>query len=237
MAEESAPSAPADQPAIKDHPGQEQPALRPGLRRNRGFPPGAVRDERGAGPSGDPEGFSRRRGNAYQRGSSLREDDHPVPECDRIAAAHRQSPHLHIFGYRSKKLIQVNVLWSSDGGTAADETIVGTANALRDYFATQNFRPDSVVANRQLAQNTILVFRGSDEQKRTVLLLLSGVAASPARRTEDKTKSPEAAAADPRAVIYRGCLRTPTYSGSARANSDPAVSGWLPERGTRARRN
>jgi hypothetical protein len=90
----------------------------------------------------------------------------------------------YIFGYRSKKLIQVNVLWSSDGSAAADETIVGTANALRDYFASENFRADSVVANRQLAENTILVFRGSDDQKRTILLVLSGVAAS--ARSEDK---------------------------------------------------
>jgi hypothetical protein len=43
-----------------------------------------------------------------------------------------------------------------------DETVVGTANALRDYFASEAFRADSVVANRQLAENTILVFRGSD---------------------------------------------------------------------------
>jgi hypothetical protein len=55
---------------------------------------------------------------------------------------------------------------------------------LRDYFASENFRPDSVVANRQLADNTILVFRSSEDQKRTVLLVLSGVAAS--ARSEDK---------------------------------------------------
>ena len=40
------------------------------------------------------------------------------------------------------------------------------------------------VANRQLAENTILVFRGSDDQKRTVLLVLSGSAAS--ARSKDK---------------------------------------------------
>jgi hypothetical protein len=67
---------------------------------------------------------------------------------------------------------------------APPQTIVGTANALRDYFASENFRADSVVANRQLADNTILVFRGSDDQQRTILLVLSGVAAS--ARSEDK---------------------------------------------------
>jgi hypothetical protein len=95
----------------------------------------------------------------------------------------------YILGYRSKKLGQINIVWSSDGSTAGDETIVGTANSLRDYFSSENFKPDSIVANHELAPNAILVFRASDEQKRTVLLVLSGVAA--AARGEDK-KPPKA---------------------------------------------
>ena len=90
----------------------------------------------------------------------------------------------YIFGYRSKKLIQVNIVWTSEGNAASDETLVGTANSLRDYFATQNYKPDTVIANRQLAENTILVFRASDLQGRMVLLVLSGVAA--AARSEEK---------------------------------------------------
>ena len=90
----------------------------------------------------------------------------------------------YIFGYRSKKLIQVNVVWTSEGNEASDETLVGTANSLRDYFASQNYKPDTVVANRQLAENTIVVFRASDLQGRMVLLVLSGVAA--AARDEEK---------------------------------------------------
>jgi hypothetical protein len=94
----------------------------------------------------------------------------------------------YILGFRSKKLGQVNIVWSSDGSTAGDETIVGTANSLRDYFSAENFKPDSVVANHQLAPDAILVFRASDEQKRTILLVLSRVAA--AGRAEDK-KTPK----------------------------------------------
>src|SRR5271166_2041525 len=90
----------------------------------------------------------------------------------------------YIFGHRSKKLGQINIVWASDGSTAGDETIVGTANSLRDYFASENFKPDSIVANHQLAPNAILVFRASDEQKRTVVLVLSGAAA--AARAENK---------------------------------------------------
>jgi len=94
----------------------------------------------------------------------------------------------YILGHRSRKLGQVNIVWSSDGSTAGDETIVGTANSLRDYFSAENFKPDSVVANHQLAPDAILVYRASDEQKRTILLVLSGVAA--AARVEDK-KAPK----------------------------------------------
>jgi hypothetical protein len=90
----------------------------------------------------------------------------------------------YLFGYRSKKLIQVNIVWTSEGNAASDETLVGTANSLRDYFAAQNYKPDTVIANRQLAENTILVFRASDLQGRMVLLVLSGVAA--ATRDEEK---------------------------------------------------
>ena len=95
----------------------------------------------------------------------------------------------YILGYRSKKLGQINIVWSSDGSAGGDETIVGTANALRDYFSSENFKPESVVANYQLAPHTILVFRGSDEQKRTVLLALNGEAAS-AHSEEKMTPKP-----------------------------------------------
>jgi hypothetical protein len=93
----------------------------------------------------------------------------------------------YIFGYRSKKLIQINVVWTSEGGAASDETIVAMANTLRDYFAPQNYKPDSLVANRQFAENTIIVFRAGDLQGRTVLLVLGRVAA--AARSEEKKRT------------------------------------------------
>jgi hypothetical protein len=94
----------------------------------------------------------------------------------------------YIFGYRSKKLIQINVVWTSDGSAASDEAIVAAANSLRDYFAAQHYKPDSAIANRQITDNTIVVFRADDLQGRTVLLVLSGAAA--AARSEEK-KAPQ----------------------------------------------
>lgn len=84
----------------------------------------------------------------------------------------------YILGHQSKKLIQVNVVWRSDGSAEHNETVVGTANSLRDYFAGQSYKPGSAVANRQLNDNAIVVFRGADAQDRLVLMVLHGSAAT-----------------------------------------------------------
>jgi hypothetical protein len=95
----------------------------------------------------------------------------------------------YILGYKSKKLIQINVVWRSDGNDESDQTLVGTANALRDYFAAQSYKPGTIVANRQLNENSIVVFRGADAQDRIVLVLLNG-AAGAARKGEKQPPPP-----------------------------------------------
>jgi hypothetical protein len=140
------------------------------------------------GPTAAIEGFRQARFgmNEEQVKQAIRKD---FPETVADLLPHSGNARIsYILGFRSKKLGQVNIVWSSDGSTAGDETIVGTANSLRDYFSAENFKPDSVVANHQLAPDAILVFRASDEQKRTILLVLSRVAA--AARAEDK-KTPK----------------------------------------------
>jgi hypothetical protein len=115
--------------------------------RDRGVPPGAVRDERGAGSSGDPQGFSRSGGEADKHGPPIREDHCAFPVRRRPAAHTGNARISYILGYRSKRLSQVNIIWTSDGTTTGDETVVGIANSLRDYFSSENFKPDSVVTN------------------------------------------------------------------------------------------
>jgi hypothetical protein len=89
----------------------------------------------------------------------------------------------YILGHSSKQLVQVNLVWTSDGRTAArDEAIVAAANALREYFLSQHRAPDEILANRRIADDAILVFRAAQADGRMVLLLLSGVAV--AGRTE-----------------------------------------------------
>jgi hypothetical protein len=95
----------------------------------------------------------------------------------------------YILGLNSKKLIQVNVVWRSDGSEEHNESLVGTANSLRDYFAGQSYKPGSVVANRQLNENAIVVFRGADVQDRLVLMVLHGSGPAAAAKDE-KTPRP-----------------------------------------------
>jgi len=189
-AEESAPKTGTDQGAGKDQPGSDQPG-----------PPTA--------PPAAIEGFRQARfGMSEEQVRQAIRKDFPAAAAKLTSAVHPSEKTtvlsllvaellprtgnariFDILGHRSKKLSQINIVWSSHGNTADDETVLGTANSLRDYFASENFKPDSVVANQQIAPNTILVFRGSDDQKRTVLLVLSGVAAS-ARSEEKKAPQP-----------------------------------------------
>ena len=85
----------------------------------------------------------------------------------------------YILGYASKRLVQVNIVWTSDGRTAArDEAIISVANALRDDCLTQYRAPDEIVANHRIGGNTILVFRAKQADGRMVLLLLTDTAAA-----------------------------------------------------------
>jgi len=192
-AEESAPSAAADQGTVKDQPGKDQPS------KDQPSPP--------AGPLAQIEGFRQARfGMSEEQVRQAIRKDFPGAAARLTVATHPSEkttvlsltvtdllPHTgnarisYILGYRSKKLAQINIVWTSDGTDAGDQTVVGIANSLRDYFATENFKPDSVVVNHQLSAGAILVFRGSDAQNRTVLML-SGVAAS--ARPEEK-KAPK----------------------------------------------
>jgi hypothetical protein len=186
-AEETAPKTEPEQSSVKDHPGDEHPS-------------------RPVGPPAQIDGFRQARfGMSEEQVRQAIRKDFPAAAAKLTNAVHPTEkttvfslsvtdllPHTgnahisYILGYHSKKLGQVNIVWTSDGNTPGDETVVGIANSLRDYFISENFKSDSVVANNQLAANKILVFRGSDEQNRTVLLVLSGVAAS-AQSEEKKT--------------------------------------------------
>jgi hypothetical protein len=96
----------------------------------------------------------------------------------------------YIFGYTTKKLIQVNIVW----GTAIDpqvkpEMVVAAANQLRQLFLESGYEPSTIVSNARAADGEIVVFEGRDADKHTTLLRLATAAPQPA----DKDKQNPAA--------------------------------------------
>jgi hypothetical protein len=79
----------------------------------------------------------------------------------------------YVLGYKSNRLIQINVVWGKPviAKPNADQ-VVNLANQLRKYFSEQGFDPEGLVMNAPLGKDAIMVFRGSDQSGRMVLLLL-----------------------------------------------------------------
>ncbi len=81
---------------------------------------------------------------------------------------------FYVFGYRSNRLIQVNILWGKSAGAVAEpKRIVDTANQLRNYFSQQGFPKKHQVANTPAREGLIIVFRARDRAGRMVLLLMT----------------------------------------------------------------
>lgn len=79
----------------------------------------------------------------------------------------------YVFGFRSKTLIQVNILWNAPDPAGA-EVVIGIGNALRDYFASQatRFVKEQVKTNVQLTDGRILLFQGTDDKSRAIELVM-----------------------------------------------------------------
>lgn len=86
----------------------------------------------------------------------------------------------YIFGFKSKRLFQVNVLWGNPGKKEANpQGLISTANLLRNLFMKKGFSKDKVVANAQLKDGSIIVFRARDGRGRMVLLYLNNPVGTP----------------------------------------------------------
>jgi hypothetical protein len=80
----------------------------------------------------------------------------------------------YIFGFKSKRLIQVNIIWGAQNqATTTAGDLVATANILRRYFIEQGFPAKTLITNAPLKDGSVLVFRGIDDQGRVALLQLN----------------------------------------------------------------
>jgi len=81
----------------------------------------------------------------------------------------------YIFGHSSQRLFQVNILWGGAVNPKADpNTLVGSANAMRNYFVQQGYQSAGMLLNAPIGDGSqVVVFRGTDAQGRMTLLTLA----------------------------------------------------------------
>ena len=80
----------------------------------------------------------------------------------------------YVFGYNSKTLIQVNVVWGKPVESNPDaRNIVNNANRLRSHFIKKKYQEDGYVTNAKMDESRIIVFRGKDQEGRMVLMILT----------------------------------------------------------------
>jgi len=81
----------------------------------------------------------------------------------------------YVLGFKSQRLIEVNVVWSAAGDpTNKPEKLLLLGATLRGYFQTETFPPGQAVVNAMLPDGRLLLFRGTDPAGHTVVLMLSG---------------------------------------------------------------
>jgi hypothetical protein len=99
-----------------------------------------------------------------------------VPELFRIGGTANIG---YIFGFKSKKLMQVNVIWGQNASERLDrQAVIDTANMLRTHFLKKRYQEEGLVANGKLSDSSTMVFRGKDKKGKMVLLVLNIVAPS-----------------------------------------------------------
>jgi hypothetical protein len=96
----------------------------------------------------------------------------------------------YIFGFSTKKLIQVNLIWGTpvDPEVKPDE-IVAAANQLRDLFVSSGYEPNTIRTNAAAKDGTIVVFEGEDAEKHMTLLTLINGAVPPAVKNGKPTQT------------------------------------------------
>ncbi len=114
--------------------------------------------------------------------AAVRAVTHPVEKTrvlqvtvrDLVPGGGGQSQIAYVLGFQSRTLIQVNILWTA-GDPAAAEALVAVGQTLRNHFLADRarFRNETVVANQPLADGRTVLFRGADEQQRTVELIIA----------------------------------------------------------------
>jgi hypothetical protein len=80
----------------------------------------------------------------------------------------------YVLGYKSKKLIHVNIVWGGRVAKKVDrKSVVDAANFLRMHFTKKRYKKEIYVVNGRLNDISTIVFRGLDKKDRMALLILT----------------------------------------------------------------
>jgi len=132
------------------------------------------------------KGKVRRSENSLEKTTSL---EVTVPKMMEVGGVAKVG---YVLGFKSKKLIQVNVIWGrgaeESGRKVKAQSIIDAANFLRNHFIKKKYQKEGFIANARVDDETTIVFRGKDKKDRMVLLVLT----SPqAKKDEDGKKAKE----------------------------------------------
>ena len=81
---------------------------------------------------------------------------------------------VYVFGFQSKRLIQVNILVGHPvDANITPQQVVNSGNLLGSHFIKKRYQEDGLMAHARLNDGSVLIFRGKDQNGRMVLLRLS----------------------------------------------------------------
>ena len=93
---------------------------------------------------------------------------------DKLLPQSGKSRAVYVFGYKSKRLMQVNILMGHPVDTnITPQQVVDSGNLLGNHFFKKRYQEDGLVAHARLNDGSVLIFRGKDQKGRMALLRLS----------------------------------------------------------------
>jgi hypothetical protein len=116
----------------------------------------------------------------------------------------------YIFGNKSKKLIQINVVWGEDAPNNSSDAnaITGAGTRLERYFQGFSWRKDTTRVGIPVGENTVVLFAGEDEKKGAVRLVVDGIKYQ-MNREGSQTTSPDPKGAPKLVINYIGDRENP----------------------------
>ncbi len=80
---------------------------------------------------------------------------------------------VYVLGYKSKKLIGINIDWGKGVSDNFDPNdLVSACNVLTKYFAKKRYKDEGYAVNLKISDTEIIAFRGQDKKGRGIYLVL-----------------------------------------------------------------